>query len=140
MVKIEINTVEKPMKKQEEDILKWFCLELGLSSKDDEEGIETEILKKFIIAAYKNEGITSLKLKEMLNYPLARSTIIYHLNRLINAGLIVKKGRYYFLRGMIMSRTIEELEYDLDREFKRMIEAAELLDKIMSKKIKSKNL
>ncbi|MGC8649167.1 MAG: hypothetical protein ACP5UN_03035 [Candidatus Micrarchaeia archaeon] len=139
MVKIEINTVAKPSKKHEKDILKWFCLELGLTTKDDEEGIEIAILKNLIMAAYKDKGITSLKLKELLNYPIARSTVIYHLNRLIDAGLIVKKGRYYFLRGTIMSRTIEELEYDLDREFKRMIEAAEQLDKLMSKKIKAKN-
>jgi predicted transcriptional regulator len=139
MVKIEINTVEKPIKKHENDILRWFCLELGLTTKDDEEGIEIAILKNFIIAAYKNKGITSLKLKDMLNYPLARSTVIYHLNRLINAGLIVKKGRYYFLRGTVMSRTIEELEYDLNKEFRRMIETAEQLDKLMIKKLKTKN-
>ncbi|MGC8571836.1 MAG: hypothetical protein ACP5LH_00945 [Candidatus Micrarchaeia archaeon] len=145
MGKIVINTTEKPSTAKLNELIKWFCVELGFldyNSKEDEENIDINILKEFILAAYNNEdGITSLKLKEKLKYPLARSTLIYHLNKIIESGLIVKKGRKYYLRGRAMSKAVEELEYDLEREFSKMIDTARELDNLMlkSQRLKVKN-
>ncbi|MCL5433674.1 MAG: hypothetical protein M1538_01695 [Candidatus Marsarchaeota archaeon] len=135
MVKIIINTIEKPTTTKVDELLKWFCMELGLFNNIDGNNIDIAILKEFVIAAYKNDGITSLTLKKKLKYPLARSTLIYHLNKIIESGLIVKKGRKYYLRATIMSKAVEELEYDLEREFSKMIDAAKELDNLMIKKL-----
>ena len=73
-----------------------------------------------------------------LDTDLARSTVIYHLNRFIDSGLLVKKGRNYYLRASVMSKAIEEIEYDIDRELSRMLDTAKQFDKLMSLQMKKR--
>ena len=58
-------------------------------------------------------------------------TVIYHLNRFIDAGLLVKRGRKYYLRASEMYKAIEEIQYDMEREMKRMLDTAREFDKLM---------
>jgi predicted transcriptional regulator len=135
MERISIRVVSVPDKKSAEQLIKWFCLAFGLETGNSADaGVEEELLKKFIEAAYKDRGISSSEIK--LRNHIARSTIIYHLNRLMDAGLLVKKGRKYYLRATDMYRSIEEIEYDLDREMSRMLDTAREFDRIMATKLK----
>lgn len=129
MERIVIRFVERPDFNKPEDMLKWFCDVFGLSSGENPNSIEAQILKNFIEAAYNNEGLASSELR--LNTDLARSTVIYHLNRFIDAGLLVKRGRKYYLRASEMSKAIEEIEYDINREMQRMRDTARVFDKFM---------
>jgi len=56
--------------------------------------------------------------------------VIYHLNRFIEAGVIVKRGRKYHLRAKEMAKVVEELEYDIDREMHRMLDMAKDFDRL----------
>ncbi|MGD0729336.1 MAG: winged helix-turn-helix domain-containing protein [Candidatus Micrarchaeaceae archaeon] len=141
MERIVIKFVERPNLNDQEKMIKWFCEVFGLSSEENPDSIEEQILRSFIDAAYKNEGLGSSELN--LDTELARSTVIYHLNRFIDAGLLVKKGRKYYFRASEMSKAIEEIEYDINREMQRMLDTAKEFDKLMelsmkknSKKIK----
>jgi predicted transcriptional regulator len=130
MERIIIKFVELPDSKDREKMLKWFCYAFGLSNEIGVDNpIEEQILKNFTDAAYKNEGLASSQLK--LDTDLARSTIIYHLNRFIESGLLVKRGRKYYLRASEMSKAIEEIEYDINREMKRMLDIAKEFDRLM---------
>jgi predicted transcriptional regulator len=130
MDRIVIKFVERPDLGDREKMLKWFCVVFGLSSGNDSFGsLEEQILKNFTEAAYKNEGLSSSELH--LDTELARSTVIYHLNRFIEAGLLVKRGRKYYLRASEMSKAIEEIEYDINREMQRMLDTAKEFDKLM---------
>jgi predicted transcriptional regulator len=130
MERIVIKFVERPDFNDTKKMLKWFCDVFGLSSDNNEfNSIEEQILKKFTEAAYNNEGLASSELK--LDTKLARSTVIYHLNRFIDAGLLVKRGRKYYLRASEMHKAIEEIEYDINREMQRMLDAAKEFDRIM---------
>ncbi|MCL4373868.1 MAG: hypothetical protein M1360_03240 [Candidatus Marsarchaeota archaeon] len=130
MGKIVIRSVERPRSDTPESIIRWFCNVLDLDS-----DIEEDLLKKFIKAANQNKSISSSELKFE---NVARSTVIYHLNRFIDAGLVVRKGRKYMFRGPNMSSLIEEMEYDIDREMQRMLDFAKELDRQLAKSPKSK--
>jgi hypothetical protein len=53
------------------------------------------------------------------------------LNRFIDAGLLVKRGRKYYLRASEMQKAIEEIEYDISREMQRMLDTAKEFDRLM---------
>lgn len=131
MERIVIRFVERPDFKDSEEMIKWFCEVFGLSGSNGElDSIEEQILRNFVNAAYSNRGLASSELK--LDTNLARSTVIYHLNRFIEVGLLVKRGRKYYLRASEMSKAIEEIEYDINREMQRMLDTAKQFDKLMS--------
>ncbi len=132
MEKIVIRAVQMPNQKRPDEMIRWFCAVFGFSSEQGESTIEEQILEKFADAAYRGNGLSSSELT--FKQKIARSTVIYHLNRFIDAGIIVKKGRKYYLRATDMSTVMEEIEYDLDREMRKMINAAREFDRIMSRR------
>ena len=136
MEKIAIRVLEKPDDKDIDKMLKWFCAVLGLSSGDDKDSIEEQILRKFALSAQQNTGLSSSELK--FDKYIARSTVIYHLKRFKDVGVIVKKGRKYYLRANEMSKVIEEIEYDIDREMQRMLDTAKEFDRMVSSMSKKK--
>jgi len=125
--KLVIKTLSKPSKEGEEALLEWFCDVFDLAGKNN--SIEPGILKEIAGGSAKGSGTTSKDLNRKLDVP--RSTVIYHLNRFIYSGLVVRKGRRYYLRSSDMAGTIEELQADMLREFERMMEFAERLDRMM---------
>lgn len=129
MEKIEIRVLEKPDDKDPKKILMWFVAAFGLSS-DDKDSIEGQILKDFAYATKRTEGLSSAELT--FDKEVARSTVIYHLNRLMEVGLVVKKGRKYHLRAMDMTKVIEEIEYDIEREMQRMLDTAKEFDRLFN--------
>ena len=136
MEHIVIRVLEKPDFNDPEKLIKWFVSVLGLSGEGEIDSIGEQILSEFAKAAYLDKGLSSSELK--LDTNLARSTVIYHQNRFIDSGLLVKKGRKYHLRASEMSKAIEEIEYDIDRELSRMLDTAKQFDKLMSIQMKKK--
>ncbi len=128
MERIEIRFVERPDLDDPETIIRWFCRVFGLATREGD-SIEEQIFRNFAEAAYHNKGIASSELR--LDTELTRSTVIYHLNRFIDAGLLVKRGRRYFMRASELSKAIEEIEYDIDRELHRMLDTAREFDRMM---------
>ncbi len=127
MEKIVIRAVDRPAYKNPDEFIRWLCEALGLSNPNEKGSIEAEILKRFIVAAASNTGISSSQIA--LEPKVARSTVIYHLNRFIDSGLLVKKGRLYYLRAQELSTAIEEIEYDINREMMRILDAAREFDR-----------
>lgn len=132
MEKIEIRAVERPDGNDPVKVIRWFCAALGLSNGRDDISIEEQILRDFMFAPQKGDGLASSELE--FDRQLPRSTVIYHLNRFIDAGILVKKGRKYYLRANEMSKIIEEIEYDINREMQRMLDIARELDTMMEGK------
>ncbi len=127
-----IRFIETPDSQNPDEIIRWFCAVFGLSTEKD--SIEGQILQLFIKKAYGSKGISSTELTAETSAP--RSTVIYHLNRLIDSGLVVRRGRQYRLRASEMQKTIEEIEYDVEREMRRMMDIAVEFDKLMGAKAK----
>jgi predicted transcriptional regulator len=126
--KLVIKPLSRPSNETSDELARWFCKVFDL-----EEESEPEMLREIIKKSISGEGVTSLELYKKMKMP--RSTVIYHLNRLIGTGLVVRKGRKYFLRSMSLEDTIAELQEDMLREFNRLIEFAEKFDELMSREI-----
>ncbi len=129
MEQIVIRFIEKPDQNDAESIIRWFCDVFGLSNQDAENPVEEQILKSFVEAARDGKGLSSSELD--LETKLARSTVIYHLNRFRDAGLVVKRGRKYYLRAGEMEKVIQEIGYDLERELRGLIDSSKRLDMMM---------
>jgi DNA-binding transcriptional ArsR family regulator len=133
MEQIIIRFIEKPDQNDAEGIIRWYCDVFGLSSREADNPVEEQILKAFVEAAREGKGLSSSELD--LETKLARSTVIYHLNRFRDAGLIVKRGRKYYLRAGEMEKVIQEIGYDLERELRGLIDSAKRLDMMMHSNI-----
>lgn len=125
--KIVVRQIQKPKTQDVDTLVSWFLKSLDLSEKED--ALEPEMLKNIVEANFEGIGITSMELHARLETP--RTTVIYHLNRFISSGLVVRKGRKYFLRATDMESTFEEMQADMVREFNRMMEIAEKFDQMM---------
>ncbi len=125
--KIVVRTVSRPAKEDIDNLSEWFCEVFDLSGRGDE--TEPGMLKEIVEKSINGEGITSKALNKKLSVP--RSTVIYHLNRLIYTGLIIRRGRRYYLRSGDMESTIEDIRSDMFREFEKMLGFAERLDRIV---------
>jgi predicted transcriptional regulator len=125
--KLVIKPVGRPQKEDADTLVSWFLQAFDLS--DEKKGLEPFMLKEIINGSRKGDGVTSKELNSKLEAP--RTTVIYHLNRFIYSGLVVRKGRKYYLRSEDMESTLEELQADMMREFQRMMAMAEKLDDIL---------
>ena len=129
-MRIVIKTVERASNKTPTGFVKWLCEVLDLAEDNESaKALDQQILEKLIVASRLNTGITSSEIGKKEG--IARSTVIYHLNRLINTGLVTKKGRKYYLRAIDVASTIKEMEYDIDREFSRIHDAAQEFDRML---------
>jgi len=113
--KVVIKNIDLPEKNEIEEELKWFveCLEL-------DSDIFRELIEK------REEGLKTSELALKTNK--SRSTILYKMNKLLNAGIVVKKGSSYYLRSKSFERSIEEIREDVERMFKKMKEIAKDID------------
>lgn len=125
--KIVLKSVSKPAKTDVKELTNWFCKVFDLG---DEDGKEATMLMEIIENTPDGSGVTSKDLSKDLEEP--RTTVIYHLNRMIYSGIVVRRGRKYFLRSEDMESTIEELQADMEREFNRMMEFAQKMDEMIN--------
>lgn len=123
--KIVIRYVGRPSSTDIKELTDWFIKVFDLGGKED--GIEPVMFKEIFANNTEGKGVTSKGLNKKLDIP--RSTVIYHLNRFIYSGIVVRKGRKYYLRSESMHETIEELHGDIEREFSRMMQFADMMDK-----------
>lgn len=125
--KIVIRRVEKPLEKSFEKDFDWMCRSLGFFEQIDKEKTASTVLREVVRAACEGKPITSSSLAGRIE--MSRGSVINHLNNLIKSGLIVKDGRFYYPRSRSIYRTIQEIEEDVDRIFRRMEETAKRIDK-----------
>jgi predicted transcriptional regulator len=125
--RIIIRKVNRPDSEMPEDLIRWVCKIFDFAETD--KGIEPMLLKEIAEASFKGTGVTSKDLNSDLQIP--RSTVLYHINRFISIGFITRKGTRYYLKSSNMTDTIEGIHEDIEKEFSRMIEYSERLDKIM---------
>ncbi|MCL5007548.1 MAG: winged helix-turn-helix domain-containing protein [Candidatus Marsarchaeota archaeon] len=132
MKKIVIKNIAMPTSSDPDSIIRWMCEAFGFSGDATGDNIDLDILRIFT-SEYGRRGVKGISSSEIkVDQNVARSTIIYHLNRFIEAGLVVKRGRKYYLRAPELSRAIEEIEYDIEREMHRMLDMAREFDRMMN--------
>ncbi len=126
--KITIIATKKPNNENVNDSLRWLGLSLGLFTLRDK---EQSCFRLFIelIKNSKTEGISSDEIAYKLN--LSRGTVIHHINRLKDSGIVVDAKHGYMLRTKNLHELVDIIEKDIHEAVSDLRDVAENIDKIL---------
>ncbi len=124
--RITIVQIRKPADQNVNKELQWLGSSLGLFNLRDKDKSCFRVFIELLKSAKARQTITSDELAARLS--LSRGTIIHHINRLIESGLVVHEGNTYTLRVENLRNLIEELEKDIKRATEDLKEVAKDID------------
>ena len=124
--KITIIQSQKPNKLNLNDKLQYLANSLGLFNLRDKENSCFRVFIELIKSAKRGESLTSDELALRLN--LTRGTIVHHLNKLKESGLIVTQKNKYYLRVNNLKELINEVEFDINKTLVDLKKTASELD------------
>ena len=114
-------------KKQVNEELQWLGDSLGLFNLRDKDKSCFRIFLEIIKAAKQGRPLTSVDISEKLH--LSRGTVIHHINKMIEAGILIHQDNRYILRVDTLSQLVLELRKDVERTIEDMREIAEDIDR-----------
>jgi len=116
-----------PVRKNINEELQWFGNSLGLFNLRDKDKSCFRIFIELIKSAKKNIPLTSDEIAEKL--ALSRGTVIHHMNKLMESGIVIHEQNKYMLRVDNLETLIEEIKKDLNRTMDDLKQVAENIDK-----------
>ena len=125
-------TIIKVRRNPHEDInkeLQWFGNSLGLTSLRDKDSSCFRVFITLVKKAKRNEAISSDEISQRLN--LARATVVHHLSKLIDAGLVIRENKGYLLRESSLSNMVNDLRSDMENILDELAEVAKDIDERM---------
>lgn len=124
--RITIVNIRKPTEHNVNQELQWLGSSLGLFNLRDRDKSCFRIFIELLKSAKAKQSMTSDSLASRLS--LSRGTIIHHINKLLESGLVIHEGNRYTLRVENLKALIEEVEKDLKRACDDLKEVAEDID------------
>jgi len=124
--RITIRRVEQPFSSEFDEEFNFICRSLGFFEEIDKDKTASAIFREIVKNYEKGTLLSSTDLAKKVS--MSRGSVINHLNNLINAGLVIKHGRFYIPRSKSVLRTLREVEEDIERIFRRMEETARRID------------
>ncbi|NIO48314.1 MAG: winged helix-turn-helix transcriptional regulator [Candidatus Aminicenantes bacterium] len=121
-----IRKLREPTEKQLDKDIEWVCNSFGFITPRDQDKTAFKILKALIKSAKESKGLTSEELAELVEPTIG--SVIYHLKRLMKAGLVVKLDSTYELRMSSLRTTIEEIEKEISLTLTDIKTVAEDID------------
>ncbi len=106
-----VKKFREPVEKQLDEDIEWVCNSLGFLSTRDQDKTAYRILKALIESAREGKGLTSEELTQYVEPTIG--SVIYHLKKLMKAGLVVKLNSTYELRMNSFLKTIDEIEKEI---------------------------
>ncbi len=125
-MKITIIKLRKPAEKDVNADLHWFSKSLGLFGDRDKEKSCFRVFLELIKAIKRGKGLSSDEIALRSN--LSRATVIHHLDKLREAGLIVHSEGKYILRVENLENLITEVKKDILRTLGDLHDIAKDLD------------
>ena len=124
--RITIVQIRKPAEHNVNQELQWFGTSLWLFNLRDKDKSTFRLFIELLKSAKANHMLTSDELAARLD--LSRGTIIHHINKLMESGLVVHEGNTYTLRVENLKTLIEEIEKDIKRACDDLKEVAKEID------------
>ncbi|MBI4153717.1 helix-turn-helix transcriptional regulator [Candidatus Woesearchaeota archaeon] len=124
--KITIIKTKKPNSGNLNAELQWLSVSLGLFNLRDKERSMFRVFVELLKAAKKEEPLQSDELAYRLN--LTRGTVVHHLNKLMDAGLVVSSRNKYMLRTKSLAKLVKEVQEDINGILKEIEDAGKDLD------------
>ncbi len=106
--------------------LQWLGLSLGLFGERDKDKSCFRIFIEMLKRAKLKSAMTSDEIAARTK--LSRGTVVHHLNKLIDAGLVRVVRNTYMLGGDNLSLLVEELQRDAERTYEQLAKVAAELD------------
>ena len=122
---VKINKPERELNQE----LQWFGSSLGLFNLRDKDKSCFRIFIELIKAAKQRQPLSSDEIAFKLD--LTRGTVVHHLNKLMESGLVVTNSKRYMLRVENLSSLVEELQRDIHRACEDLMEVALNIDNSM---------
>ncbi|KYK25525.1 hypothetical protein AYK26_05825 [Euryarchaeota archaeon SM23-78] len=107
-----VKKLKEPTEKDLNKDIEWVCNSLGFLTPRDQDKTALRILKALIKASEEGKGMTSEELTQVVEPTIG--SVIYHLNKLIKAGLVIKIDSAYELRMNSLLATINEIRRDMN--------------------------
>ena len=123
---------QKPGSKNLNDELKWFGSSLGLFGLRDKDKSCYRVFVELLKNTKQGKQMTSDDLAYKLQ--LSRGTVVHHLNRLMEQGIVMNTHNKYVIRVNDLTVLVTELERDIERAFQDLREVAEQIEKGMGMK------
>jgi len=125
--RITIMNVRRPIQKNINDELQWLGSSLGLFNLRDRDKSCFRVFIELIKNAKIGTPLSSDEIAYRLE--LSRGTVIHHINKLIDSGIVMQAERGYILRVGTLRELIDEVEKDLRRTCDELRDMAEEIDK-----------
>ena len=124
--RITIVTIRKPQERNLNQELQWIGTSLGLFNLRDKDKSTFRVFIELLKSAKLKQTISSDDLAARLN--LSRGTIVHHINKLMESGLVMHEGNRYTLRVENLKSLIEEVEKDIKRACDDLKQVAKEVD------------
>lgn len=109
--------------------IQWLGHSLGLFNERDK---EKSCFRIFIELMKSDKGtLSSDEVASRAN--LSRATVIHHLHKLIDSGLVSSSNKRYYLRHKELNKLVEDLKKEVEDAFKNMEKIAKEIDKELEK-------
>ncbi|MBI4440493.1 ArsR family transcriptional regulator [Candidatus Woesearchaeota archaeon] len=128
--RITIVQIRKPMDSNVNHQLQWLGSSLGLFSLRDKDKSCFRIFIELVKASKKGIPISSDEISDRSN--LTRGTVVHHLNKLMDAGMVMRQRNGYILRDSELSSLVEQIEHDCLRMCESLKGIAKDIDKSLS--------
>ena len=122
--KILIIRKEKPILERDEE-LQWISNSLGLFNSDRDK--EKSCYRVFVELIREKKPLKSDDIAE--HSRLSRGTVVFHLNKLIDSGLVINEDNKYKLKEKKISSLIRKIRKDLLQHLKDVEEIAKDFEK-----------
>ncbi|MBU0470114.1 MAG: ArsR family transcriptional regulator [Nanoarchaeota archaeon] len=106
--------------------LQWLGNSLGLFNLRDKDSSCFRVFITLVKRSKSNEALTSDGIAELLH--LTRGTVVHHLSKLMDAGIVVRERGGYLLRESSMQRLIKDIERDTEVIFNELRDVAKEID------------
>ena len=124
--RITIVNIRKPAEHNVNQELQWFGSSLGLFNLRDKDKSTFRVFIELLKSGKQKQTLTSDDLAARLS--LSRGTIIHHINKLMECGIVIHEGNRYTLRVENLKALIEEVEKDIKRACEDLKEVAKEID------------
>lgn len=123
--KITIISVRKPARNLNNE-LQWFGTSLGLFNLRDKDKSCFRVFIELLKAAKHDKPLTSDEIAYKLG--LSRGTVIHHINKLIESGIVIHQNNRYMLRVNNLEVLVDEIKKDAERAFDDLKRVAKEID------------
>tara|TARA_Y100000031_G_scaffold136429_1_gene160532 strand:- start:466 stop:861 length:396 start_codon:yes stop_codon:yes gene_type:complete len=110
--------------------LQWLGNSLGLFNLRDKDSSCFRVFITLVRRAKNNKAVSSDEIAERLG--LTRGTVVHHLSKLMDSGLVIRESEGYFLRERDLATVIKDMRRDMEAMFAELQEVAEEIDEKLS--------